>query len=366
MKTSTLTEFLLANGESRKEGEYAVVTTYTDTNEEYGVLRSAIGLIDFSAAGKFRIGGDEHVQFVNRLVTKDIEFLDVEKSIYTAMLFEDGRIMDLVTLYKQEDAIIMEASPERRDQVWNWLMEQKLEDVELEDLSDAWASIAFEGPYAWKLGQSLVNFEISSLPFQSFVEIEWKGHKSMLARVGGTGEYGYKLIIPAELAIESWNELLGFTEDDLKVQAVGQEALDVSFLEVRQPSIKVEGLNLNLYEACLEWLLTPHKEEFIGISALQGQKEKADGRKLVGFTFNKENELNQGDDLLIEDTKVGHVMQVHYSPSLEKNLGIGIVEQFFAVSGIEMEGLNTAGERVIVETKSSPYVLPKSWSIKIL
>ncbi|SDY98636.1 aminomethyltransferase family protein [Thermoactinomyces sp. DSM 45892] len=366
MKTTLLTRNIMNDHACREADGYAVVSTYTDVNEEYRVLRGGVGLIDLSAVGKIKVTGESHVEFINELVTKEIEFLDIEKSLYTLLLDDNGQVIDLINVYKTEDAILIETSITKRSEVLAWLNGRKVDDVEIEDLSEKLAMIGLEGPYAWKVGQRLIDFEISSLPFQAFVEIDWNGHHVFFARTGVTGEYGYKVIVQMDVAHQMWETLLGYADEDVKVQAVGMDALEIAMMEVRQPNMAVEGNDLTLYEACLEWLVSFDKEDFTGFEAINSMREQGVKQRVIGFVTNQDHVLDANDAIVVEETNVGKVLQICYSPTLDKKLGLAVIHEDFAVSGIDLEGLNQNGERVRIQTQSSPYTFPKSWSIKII
>ena len=367
MNLTLLTKEVMGNGCTREVGGYTEVISYVEVVEEYNVLRKGVGLIDLSACGKLKLTGEAHVEFINRTVSKDIEYLDVEKTALTLLLDYEGKVIDLITVFKLEDSILLQTSTGKRQQVLDWFNELKTDGVEVEDLSDTMAIVAFEGPYAWKLGQTLINFEISSLPFQSFTEIEYAGEPAIFARTGVTGEYGYQVLVPMSAAPELWRALLATPKEDYVVQQVGTEAISIAMMEVRQPTIEIQTGDLSVYEACLEWLISFHKESFIGLESINAQHKRGIARRIIGFAFDSGNSLAPGDLVVVDNVTVGQILQAKYSPGIQRNLGLAIVNQTFAVSGIEMEGLNgQLNKRVPIETLSSPYVIPKSWSIKII
>ncbi|UHA75641.1 aminomethyltransferase family protein [Paenibacillus sp. 481] len=388
LNISALTEKFASGGTLRDDGGYGVVASYGDIRAEYNTIRTGIGIVNLSGSGLFKISGEGAVDFVSELVTRDIEFLDTEHVVFTLMLDDKGDILDLVSLYRLEDSFLIETSAMKRDTITAWLRERcgGADNVELEDLGSTHSLIGFEGPHAWKLAQTLITFEISSLPYQSFVETDIQGVQMLFIRSGFTGEYGYKVVAPHEMACSLWEQLMEFSgdEDDEQsederyvVAPVGAEALEIAMLEVRQPNAKVDG-SISVYEACVEWFVSFPKEHYIGRDALMGPLQQSVNQRLVGFTAKAENEaeveasaevvlsLEVGNSVIIEDIKIGSIVQVVYSPILDKYLGLALVDQTFAVSGIQIEALDRTGERIRLTTQSSPYVIPKSWSIKMI
>ncbi|WP_075618275.1 glycine cleavage T C-terminal barrel domain-containing protein [Paenisporosarcina indica] len=366
--TEILTQSVKDFSNILNKGGYEVVGSYSDVESEYNVIRNQVALIDYSANGKFKVTGDEHVEFVNNLLSFDIEYLDIEKTAFSLILNEEGQVVDLVTLYKQEDYLLIETSVAKRNEVYEFLSKNNDSDeIVIEDVSNTLSAIAFEGPYAWKLGQPLIDFDISSLPFQSFVETTWNDEKLIFARTGVTGEYGYKVFLPTVSALKIWSFLLTQSDDQFTVQPVGTQAINIAMLEVRQPNVEFEVNHLSIFESCLEWLISFEKEEFLAKEAIDQLKEQPVERRLVGFVFDEKETLTIGDTILVENENIGSVVQVEYSYSLGKKLGLALVNDEFVVSGLEMGAMSSeTGNRVDIKTASSPYITPKSWGIKIV
>src|SRR5690348_10225904 len=83
-----------------EQGGYGVVTSFGSVMEEYAALRGTVGLCDFSTHGKFKLSGPHHVDWLAKLVSRDLDFFDTEKTLFSLCLTEQGEILDIVTLYK--------------------------------------------------------------------------------------------------------------------------------------------------------------------------------------------------------------------------------------------------------------------------
>ncbi len=349
-------------------GGYQIIECYGDLQQEYDALRSQVGVLDYSANGKIKITGNDPIAFLNPLISIDIEFMDIERTNFALILNEEAQVIDLITFYHQEDYIWIETSPDKRKDVYEWLVEKNTDqNVEIEDVTENYAVVGFEGPYAWKVGQTFLDFDISSLPFQSFVETTWEGEEILFARTGVTGEYGYKLLIDATAGSKLWQYVLEQKGEEYVVHPVGTLALEITMLEVRQPNIVYETKDLNVFEACLEWLIHFDKEDYTANHALQTIREKGVDRRIVGFCFDTDETLEEGDTIFVEEVEVGKVVQVVPSFNLGKKLALGVIENTFAVSGLTLQALHhKTDKQVTIQTISSPYVIPKSWGIKII
>jgi aminomethyltransferase len=243
------------------------------------------------------------------------------------------------------------------------MMEQKNEDVVIEDVSANYAIIAVEGPKSWELMEKIVSFEISSLSYQGFFETEWAGNKMVVARIGYTAEYGYQLMVDVEQAQTLWETIMN-EGAAFGAQTCGWKVLDSCMLEVRQPNIDLELEGRNVFEATLNWLVDFRKDEFVGREALLVMKEQGFERSMVGFVAPQETIVQQGDVVKVEDEVIGQVVYAVTSGALGKKLGLAMLDNQYAVSGLELAV--DANGLAAINTVSSPYIMPKSWSIKMM
>jgi aminomethyltransferase len=88
-----------------------------------------------------------------------------------------------------------------------------------------------------------------------------------------------------------------------------------------------------LLEANLGWITKLNKGEFIGREALQKQKDEGLKRKLIGFEVTDRGIARDGQDIVIDGTRVGNVTSGSPAPFLKKNIGMGYVPTKFANIG---------------------------------
>ncbi|MEH7895736.1 aminomethyl transferase family protein, partial [Bacillus thuringiensis] len=248
-----------------------------------------------------------------------------------------------------------------------WLENQKTNGIEIIDISQTHSLLGFEGPYAWRLAQQFLDFEISSLPFQSFVLNQLFGKEILLARTGVTAEYGYQLLFEKYLEPIVVETINSFNDDDINLKKVDWETLETLMLEIRHPYFEFKHLEeLNIFEASLEWFIDFYKDEFYGRESLEQQSEAGVNKRIVGFTTGIESQITVNDEIFIEEQLIGKVIELKESPVLNMRLGVALLEEPFAVSGIGFYVKNKENALYEAHTQSSPYILPKSWSIKIL
>ena len=142
----------------------------------------------------------------------------------------------------------------------------------------------------------------------------------------------------------------------------------MAMLEVRQPISEIEAYNLPVIAAGLGWLIDFNKaDEYIGQAAINEQLEAPVTQRTVGFIAPKDASIQADDQVTLgDDHTIGRVLTAFYSPTLDAVLGLALNEEPFTVSGLTFQVRNVQGETITVQSASSPYVLPKSWKVKML
>jgi len=254
------------------------------TIKEHKAVREAVGLFDVSHMGEARLRGPRAAEVVHRLTTNDVTGAPVGKAVYTLLCLPDGGIVDDCIFYKRGDDdyyVIVNASNTDKDIAW--MREQAKGAVEVEDLSDATALIAVQGPKAVAMVDSLAGGGLAALPSFTFVDTTVAGVPVMAARTGYTGEDGFELAFDAAKAPALWAALLEAAEP-LGGLPIGLGARDTLRLEAKLPLYGNDiDATTSPLEAGLGWAVKLDKGDFIGRDALVAQKARGLSRQLVGF-----------------------------------------------------------------------------------
>ena len=163
------------------------------TNTGYVGLRESAAWIDLSTRGKIRLTGEDRARLLHAMTTNQVEALTPGQGCYTFFLNAQGRILADANVLVQDDSILLDTEPETRERVFAHLDQFIIaDDVTLEDVTDAWATIAIEGPQAadalGKLGAP------APLAEQSWEA--WNGRTVL--RVATTGDKGWLVFVPVQ------------------------------------------------------------------------------------------------------------------------------------------------------------------------
>ncbi len=331
--------------------------------QHYDRIRSTVAVYT-PGSSLVAVSGLERGVVLGRVLAKDSEFVEPDTARDTLILQEDGSIWDAVIHIELDDTSWLIA--QSRTDLAELLREAAadLEDVEVVDASAEQSAVAFEGPKAWRIAASLVDFEISSLVLHGVTAVDLPnagGESGVLTRIGTTGEYGYLLLAPS--SANALDTVLRQAEE-LGGGAVDEAALTRARAEVRHPQTAGQTLGLTVREANLEWLVSWSREdEFRGGEALLAAP--APERGLITLAAPAGSLPAAGSRILAGEVPVGEVRAVFPSAEGADELALGLLDKPFDVPGLALTGTTADGSAVTLTTVSSPVVVPQSWTERI-
>ena len=126
---------------------------------EHLTTRRHAGLFDVSHMGRFSLTGKGAVAFLRYVLTNDCEKLIPGQAQYTILANEAGGAIDDAFLYRlTEGEFMLVVNASNKDKDWGHLQAHLADfsDVILEDVSDAVAMLALQGPESETILQTLV------------------------------------------------------------------------------------------------------------------------------------------------------------------------------------------------------------------
>ena len=295
---------------------------YEGVSPEHRAVRTDAGAFDVSHMGELVVEGSGARDFLQSVLSNDVERLEPGFAQYTLLTNEQGGIVD--------DLIVYELAPERfllivnasnREADFTWLHEREPHDAEVRDVSDDYALIAVQGP------RSLERLGLPVLPAFTFAEGEIDGVACTVNRTGYTGEVGVELLVTTDAAGELWDRVL-----ERGVVPCGLGARDTLRLEVCYP---LHGNDItpetDAISAGLGWVCALDTG-FTGADELRRIKEAGPERKLSAFVMEEAGIPRQGMPIL----EGGEVTSGSHSPMLERGIGLGYVPAELAQPGTEL------------------------------
>lgn len=309
----------------------------TGITAEHRAVREAAGLFDVSHMGEFEVRGPDAEALVQRVTINDVTRIGPGQAQYSAMVREDGGVIDDLIIYRFPDRFLLVVNASNREKDWAWISShaQGME-VELEDRSDQIALLALQGPAARAILAPLAAVDLDEVGYYRFAETRVAGIPLVLSATGYTGEDGFELYLPADRASELWRTLL---------EAGGPKGLVPAGLGARD-SLRLE-MGYALYgndldedhtplESGLGWITRLEQGDFVGREALARQKAEGVTRRLVGLRLTARGFPRPGYPIRADGREVGRVTSGVLSPSLGEGVAMGFVEAAHASPGSQV------------------------------
>jgi aminomethyltransferase len=284
---------------------------YEGVIQEHRAVRTDAGVFDVSHMGELEVEGPRAHDFLQSLLSNDLDKLAPGHAQYTLLTNEGGGIIDDLIAYRLEQCrYLLLVNASNRDADYGWVKEREVSGSDARDISDEYALLAVQGPNA------IAKLGLPAAPAFTFAEAEIDGTKLMVNRTGYTGEDGCELLCMAEDAGALWDAVLA-----RGVTPCGLGARDTLRLEACFP---LHGNDISPetdpISAGLGWTCTLAKD-FTGVNVLRAIKENGPERRLVAFVMEEKAIPRQG--MPIEGG--GEVTSGSHSPMLDVGIGMGYV-----------------------------------------
>ncbi|MBF0521691.1 MAG: glycine cleavage system aminomethyltransferase GcvT [Candidatus Omnitrophica bacterium] len=330
-------------------GGWDMPVQYEGILAEYQQTRTLASLFDTCHMGEFFVEGDCVKSGLDHLVSMTIADMPLKTCRYGFLLNEQGGVIDDLIVFRQAFEkwfIVVNASTISKDA--QQFKKHLTSASSFKDLSPSTGKLDLQGPLARNILSSLVE-DIKKLDYYTFDFFDLFGQNVLISRTGYTGELGYEIYYPAEKIGQVWDALLKFKE----VKPAGLGARDVLRLEVGYSLYGHElSDDITPLEAGLERFIDFNKD-FIGKTALLKQKQEGLKRKSVGLISESRRSPRAEQKLYDASGKeIGVMTSGTFSPSLQKGIGLGMVEPSLAEKGKTIYfGNDTNKEPAVVSGK---------------
>ena len=315
---------------------YKFADCYYDAEYEYFCVRNTCGTYDICPMQKYIISGRDAETMLNRMVTRDVSKLGLNRVAYTVWCNDEGRVIDDGTVFRlASDRFQLNCgSP-----CTAWLEKSVFgfDDVSVTDVSDEIAGLSLQGPTSCsvlkKMGldgiETAKPFDIMHFPFH--------GDTLMVSRTGFTGDLGYEFWIQRGLALELWDELYAAGEN-YGIQPYGETATNMTRLEAGflMPDMDFnEALRTvhfehdhSPFELSLGWLVDLKKPNFSGRTALVKEKQRGSKYSLTKLDIEGNKPAPGAIMYNSEDCKkdIGYVTSAMWSPAVKSNIALAMIK----------------------------------------
>lgn len=330
---------------------------YRSILEEHKAVRHAAGMFDVSHMGEVDVRGPEAENFLNHLVTNDVNTLYPGRVLYSPMCYADGGVVDDLLIYmKAPEDYFLCINAGNIDKDLAWIHEQAVDyDVSITDRSDDYALLAVQGPRATEIVLTLTGAKLGAIKYYHFAEGTVAGVHCLISRTGYTGEDGFELYHAKDDALALAEAVLA-AGAPLGLELAGLGARDSLRLEAGYPLYGHEITSkISPLTAGLGWTVKLKKTaDFVGKTALVAEKAAGSESKVVFFKTGDRRIVRPDTAVMTaEGTVVGAVVSGTLSPILNEAIGSALVA---AKSAAEALSVDIRGTKINLHLVKPPFV----------
>ena len=302
---------------------------------EYFAIRNATAVFDLTPMTKYRITGPDALDYLNRLVTRDMAKIRPGRVAYAVWCDDQGQVIDDGTIFHLREGEYRLCSQERH---YAWLMAAAIGfDVTITHETEDVAALAVQGPTSFSVLDRMGLRGLDELKPFGLAHFEFLGTQLMVSRTGFTADLGYELWIDPAKAEALWDAL--FEAGKLYgIRAIGTHALEIARIEAGFLAAYSEflpadetvrtGRSRSPLELGLGWLVDFKKPNFNGRRALAEEKRNGSTWRLVKLDI-EGNKPAQSAYLFARKSgnrgSIGFVTSAAWSPVCKQNIALGSV-----------------------------------------
>ena len=332
--------------------------------QEHLHTRAAAGLFDVSHMGQLRLVGEDAASAFETLMPVDVVGLGANKQRYGLLLNDEGGIIDdLMFVNRDVDNggdifVIVNGACKHGDLAHIQATIGSLCHVNAQ--FDR-ALLALQGPQAVTALQRLLP-GVEKLVFMTGAAFEWAGGDLYVTRSGYTGEDGFEISLPANIATDFARALLAQPE----VKPVGLGARNSLRLEA---GLCLYGQDIDTtttpVQAGLNWAMQKVRRTggaraggFPGAERVLAQLDGTEPllKKRVGLIALERIPVREHVELQSSDgTAIGEVTSGLLGPNIDKPVAMGYISPEHAVLGTRVNAI-VRGKAVPMEVSAMPFV----------
>lgn len=302
-------------------GGWLMPIEYSGTLGEHEAVRQRVGIFDVSHMGKVRVHGAGAIDFLNSMLTNDLNRVGAGQAQYSLLCDESGGVIDDLIVYRwADDELFIVPNAGNAAEVVSVLRTAAPDGIAIDDHHLDHGIIAVQGPQSGELVEAI------GLParheYMSMVSAEYAGQPVVVARTGYTGEHGYELVLPVSILGQVWDALIASG-----AQPAGLGARDTLRLEMGYPLHGHElSREISPVQARLGWAVGWDKPSFAGRDSLVAEREAGPQRVLRGLLAEGRG-IPRADLVVMQgDQRVGITTSGTFSPTLRQGVALALLD----------------------------------------
>lgn len=320
-----------------------VVLSFNNDSQALSAIKDRAILCDRSHWGVLKISGEDRLRYLHNQSTNDFEKLKPGQGCDTVFVTSTARTLDLATALVTEDCILILVSPNRRQQLMEWLDRFifPFDKVELSDVSQEYAVFSLIGATSSAVLAQLALDSLEDSIHSSHRLVSADNISLRIVAGSGLAISGYTLLVPMVNGAKIWSKLM-----TLGVMPAGERVWEtLRILQGRPAPDRELTEDYNPLEAGLWQTISFDKGCYIGqetiarLNTYKGVKQRLWGVKLS-------HAVAPNTPLMLENTKVGILTSLTNTP--EGAFGLAYVRTVVGSEGLQVKVGEATGKLVAV------------------
>ena len=345
MDTPLLSEHRAAHAKLAEYSTCLLPEVFTDFESEWRIARESVALFDTNWHAITILTGPDRVRYLNAIVTNNIQALGEGHGTVALLLNVQGHILAELEVYAAKDKLTLLSHASVRERT-NATLDKYIimDDVEMEDATAKFGTIAVEGPRAPAVISQATGIAIESLPEFATRDVKINWVACRLVRRSHFGNPGVEIVAQREHLASLWRTVHGSVKASGGT-AIGMQALNALRLEAGIPWFPADFNDSVIpHEAALEKThVSFSKGCYTGQEIVERVRSRGHvNRMRVRLKFSTSAAPIAGSKLRASGADVGYVTSAAFSPAAGTAIGMGYLrrEQTTAGSVVEFDNGN--------------------------
>ncbi len=314
--------------------------------EDYWHLRKSVQIWDVACERQVQLKGPDAAKLAQMLTVRDIRKYDVGRGGLVPLCDHNGKLLNDPVVFRIAEDCYWFSISDSDVAFWAGGLALGLGlDVEVSEIDIN--PLAVQGPQAEDVVAEVFGEAVRAIKFFRFETLKFRGHPLRVSRSGWSAQGGF------EILVDDW-EIGGLLYDAI-CEAGAKYDIGPgcpNLIERIEAGLMTYGTDITREHTALEAGLEKYCSldsdiDAIGIDALRKQRAQGLPQRIVGFNVGGDRVPGQRDPwpVLANGKKVGQVTSITWSPRLEYNVALGMVELEYAPLGTELTLVAPDAER---------------------
>jgi aminomethyltransferase len=316
-------------------GDWFYANRIGDPIVEHHAVRTAVGLWDQTPLPKWHFRGPDALRAADHVFTHHLADLEIGQVRYSPYCNPDGKIVSDATAMRMAEDHLWVLPTLETD--FDFIRESTDGfQVEIESFTPELGLLELQGPLSREVLASVCDRDPHELSYFRFWpdEVGVAGIPCTVARTGYSGELGYEIFCRREHGEDLWHALVAAGP----VTPYGLAAVETLRIESGLLFVGVDYTpgETSPFDLSLDRFIAVDKGDFQGADALRAEADSPP-RRFVTLNLDSDSPPGYAIPVHAEGEQVGVLTSSCKSPTLDRVIGLSIIDSRYSTLGQEIE-----------------------------